>query len=197
MRVVGGTLGGRRLEAPGPASNSIRPTSDRAREAIFNMLLSVQAPNGVTVTDLFAGTGALGIEALSRGAAHATFVDDDAAACRIITANLAGLGLTERATVSRSDVESYLATHPDAVDLAFADPPYGFDGWAELLRTLDAAVLVCESDREIEPGPDHPWETWRVRQYGTPVITILVRPNEIATASHCGPAAWGDQLRCR
>ena len=156
------------------------------------MLLSVQAPNGVTVTDLFAGTGALGIEALSRGAAHATFVDDDAAACRIITANLDGLGLTERAAVSRSDVESYLATHPDAVDLAFADPPYGFDGWAELLGTLDAAVLVCESDREIEPGPDHPWDTWRVRQYGTPVITILLRPDTIATASHRDPAAQGD-----
>ena len=106
MRVVGGALGGRRLEAPGPASNSIRPTSDRAREAIFNMLLSVQAPNGVTVTDLFAGTGALGIEALSRGAAHATFVDDDAAACRIITANLDGLGLTERAAVHAAATSS-------------------------------------------------------------------------------------------
>ena len=145
MRVVGGALGGRRLEAPGPASNSIRPTSDRAREAIFNMLLSVQAPNGVTVTDLFAGTGALGIEALSRGAAHAAFIDSDPAACRIINANLAGLGLAGRAAVVRSDIESYLAAHSDTVDLAFADPPYGFDRWAELLRTLDAAVLVSDT----------------------------------------------------
>ena len=177
MRVVGGALGGRRLVAPEPGSDSTRPTSDRAREAIFNMLVSVQAVVGVTVTDLFAGTGALGIEALSRGAAHATFVDSDPAACRIINANLAGLGLAERAAVSRSDVESYLATHPDPVDLAFADPPYGFDGWADLLGTLNAGALVCESDSEIEPGPDHPWDTWRVRRYGTPVITILLRPN--------------------
>ena len=192
MRVVGGALGGRRLVAPEPGSVSTRPTSDRAREAIFNMLVSLQAIEGVTVIDLFAGTGALGIEALSRGAAHATFVDDDAAACRIITANLDGLSLTERAAVSRSGVESYLATHPDPVDLAFADPPYGFDGWAELLETLNAGVLVCESDREIEPDPGHPWDTWRVRQYGTPVITILLRPDTIATASHRDPAAQGD-----
>ena len=181
MRVVGGALGGRRLQAPGPASDSIRPTSDRAREAIFNMLVSVLGLEGVTVVDLFAGTGALGIEALSRGAAHAAFIDSDSAACRIITANLDGLGLTERAAVSSSDVESYLAAHPDAVHLAFADPPYGFDRWAQLLGTLDAGVLVCESDREIEPGPDHQWDTWRVRQYGTPVITILLRPDETLT----------------
>lgn len=177
MRVVGGALGGRRLVAPEPGSDSTRPTSDRAREAIFNMLVSVIELDGVTVKDLFAGTGALGIEALSRGAAHAAFIDADPAACRIINANLAGLGLTERAAVNRSSVESYLATHPDPVDLAFADPPYGFDGWAELLETLNAGVLVCESDREIEPDPDHPWDTWRVRRYGTPVITILVRPD--------------------
>lgn len=176
MRVVGGALGGRRLVAPEPGSDSTRPTSDRAREAIFNMLVSVIELDGATVMDLFAGTGALGIEALSRGAAHAAFIDSDPAACRIITANLDGLGLTERAAVSSSDVESYLAAHPDAVHLAFADPPYGFDRWAQLLGTLDAGVLVCESEREIEPGPDHQWDTWRVRQYGTPVITILVRP---------------------
>ena len=192
MRVVGGALGGRRLVAPEPGSDSTRPTSDRAREAIFNMLVSVMDLDGVTVTDLFAGTGALGIEALSRGAAHAAFIDSDPAACRIINANLAGLGLAGRAAVVRSDIESYLAAYSDTVDLAFADPPYGFDRWAELLRTLDAAVLVCESDREIEPGPDHPWDTWRVRQYGTPVITILLRPDTIATASHRDPAAQGD-----
>ena len=177
MRVVGGALGGRRLQAPGQASDSLRPTSDRAREAIFNMLVSVLDLEGVSVMDLFAGTGALGIEALSRGAAHATFVDNDAAACRIINANLTGLGLAEHAAVVRSDIGSYLATHPVPVDLAFADPPYEFDGWAELLETLDAGVLVCEADREIEPGPDLPWDTWRVRRYGTPVITILVRPD--------------------
>ena len=178
MRVVGGTLGGRKLETPGTAGSSIRPTSDRAREAVFNMLVSLQPMDGISVLDLFAGTGAFGIEALSRGAADATFVDSDAVACGIVTANLTALGLSERADIVRGGVQSYIARHPDPVDLAFADPPYDFDGWGELLRTLSARVLVCESDREIKPGLHQPWRTVRARRYGTPVITILVRPAE-------------------
>ena len=176
MRVVGGTLGGRRLEAAG--TDAVRPTSDRAREAIFNMLVSLELPAGATVLDLFSGSGALGIEALSRGAAHATFVDSDAVACRTVTANLAALGITERATVARAEVGGFLARHGDSIDLAFADPPYRFDGWRDLLDAVNADVLVCESDREIEPGPSGEWRTHRVRQYGTPVITILLRRAE-------------------
>lgn len=173
MRVVGGALGGRRLEAVG--TDAVRPTSDRAREAVFNMLVSIELPGGATVLDLFSGSGALGIEALSRDATHATFVDSDAAACRIATTNLATLGIAERATVIRSDVAGFLARHGEPVDLAFADPPYRFDGWCELLSAVNAGVLVCESDREIEPGPDDGWRTHRVRRYGTPVITVLIR----------------------
>ena len=179
MRVVGGALGGRRLETPG--SDAIRPTSDRAREAIFNMLVSLQPPDGATVLDLFAGSGALGIEALSRNATHVTFVDSDATACRTIEANLAALGLTERATVVRSDAQRFLAGPRDPVDLAFADPPYRFDGWNDLLGAVSTQVLVCESDHEIKPAPDHRWRTSRVRRYGTPVITVLVRNDEAVT----------------
>ncbi len=173
MRVVGGVLGGRRLETVG--TDAIRPTSDRAREAIFNMLVSLQLPEGAMVLDLFAGSGALGIEALSRGAAHATLVDSDAAACRTIATNLAALGIGDRATVVRSDASLHLAAHGELVDLAFADPPYQFEGWSELLDSVNAEVLVCESDREIEPGSNHAWQTHRVRRYGTPVVTLLVR----------------------
>lgn len=173
MRVVGGKLGGRRLETVG--TDAVRPTSDRAREAIFNMLVSLGLPDGAAVLDLFAGSGALGIEALSRGAAHATFVDSDAVACRTVTANLTALGITEYATVARADVGGFLAQHGDSMDLAFADPPYIFDRWRDLLDALKADVLVCESDREIEPSPSDEWRTYRVRQYGTPVITILTR----------------------
>lgn len=187
MRVVGGILGGRKLETPGTGAGSIRPTSDRAREAVFNMLASLQPMDGITVLDLFAGTGALGIEALSRGAARAAFVESDAAACGIIAANLAALDLSQQADIVRSDVESYLARRPDPVDLAFADPPYDFDGWAELLGTLSADVLVCESDSEVEPGPDQPWHTARARRYGTPVITILVRHPEAETRGRSSP----------
>ena len=197
MRVVGGALGGRNLEAPGSAAVSIRPTSDRAREAIFNMLLSLGALEGVTVADLFAGTGALGIEALSRGAARATFVEADSAACRIIRANLTALDLTDRADVVRGDVLSYLARRPEPVDLVFADPPYSFEGWEGLLGSINAGVLVCESDREIQPGPPHPWRIARTRRYGTPVITILVRSDEADGTSPADAGSPGDQLRCR
>ena len=176
MRIVGGALGGRRLKIGG--ADAIRPTSDRAREAMFNILMSLKLPQGATVLDLFAGSGALGFEALSRGAAHATLVDSDAAACRTITTNLTALGVAERATVVRSDVQRYLAAVGDPVDLAFADPPYRFEGWRDLLDSVNAEVLVCESDRPVEPGPRGRWQTHRVRRYGTPVITVLVRPSE-------------------
>ncbi len=172
MRVVGGALGGRRLAA----ADGIRPTSDRAREAIFNMLASLQLPEGATVLDLFAGTGALGIEALSRGATHATFVDSGPSAHEAISTNLTTLGVAELATVVRSDAIRYLTGDSGAggaqFDLVFADPPYLFDGWAELLGSADSDVVVCESDREIT-GPR--WQTYRVRRYGTPVVTVLLR----------------------
>jgi 16S rRNA (guanine966-N2)-methyltransferase len=183
MRVVGGALSGRRLKAAG--TDAVRPTSDRAREAIFNMLVSLELPDGAVVLDLFAGSGALGIEALSRNAAHATLIDSDAAACRTIATNLAALGITDRATVVRSDVIRFLTAACDPVDLALADPPYRFDRWNDLLVTVNAKVLVCESDREIEPSSEHGWRTHRVRRYGTPVITLLVRPE------HAGPSAAG------
>src|SRR3954452_20915171 len=98
MRVVAGTARGRPLRAP--RGNDIRPTSDMVREAIFNSLTSMDAIADATVYDLFAGTGALGIEALSRGAAHVTFVDHDRTAIAAIEANLAATGLADRQAVA-------------------------------------------------------------------------------------------------
>ena len=106
MRVVAGLAGGRRLRAP--AGRKVRPTSERVREALFNSLGSLDAVDGATVLDLFAGTGALGIEALSRGAAAATFVDADIEAVRAIKDNLAVTGLGERARVVHADVFRFL-----------------------------------------------------------------------------------------
>jgi len=125
MRLVGGYLRGRRLEAP--AGRDIRPTSDRTREAIFNILAHADwAPDieGARVLDAFCGTGALGLEALSRGAGHAVFMDQGREALDLVRRNIAALGVDDRGTVLRAD-----ATRPPraqtACTLIFLDPPYG------------------------------------------------------------------------
>jgi 16S rRNA (guanine966-N2)-methyltransferase len=145
----------------------VRPTSDRAREAIFNSLGSLGIGEGSTVLDLFAGTGALGIEALSRGAAQATFVDQDRQAAAIIRENLATLGFEGEVVVG--DAVAY-AARAARVDIAFADPPYAFDQWDDLLAHLDAGVAVLESDRELAVGDV--WQVLRVKRYGGTVVTL-------------------------
>ena len=127
---------------------------------------------GACVLDLFAGSGALGIEALSRGAAEATFVDDDPGALSVVRANLAATGLGAAATVVRSDAGRFLRSGPVWFDLALLDPPYSLDdgGWADLLAMLPAAVVALESDRAIEPGAG--WEVLRSRRYGSTVVTL-------------------------
>jgi 16S rRNA (guanine966-N2)-methyltransferase len=170
VRVVAGSLRGRRLLAP--VSSATRPTSDRVREAIFNALASLDAITDAVVLDLFAGSGALGIEALSRGAAHCTFVESARPALAVLRANLDALGLVDRATVAPMDVGRFLATSRPA-DLALADPPYAFDGWDALFGALDADLLVAESDRRVEPAPG--WEVVRDKRYGATRVTFLRR----------------------
>ena len=122
VRVIAGRLGGRTLVAPAGAAT--RPTADRVREALFSVLADVE---GETVLDLFAGTGALGIEALSRGAAHATFVESARPALRALRQNLHALELGDVTTVLPMAVERVLKTPPwrgEAFDLVFLDPPY-------------------------------------------------------------------------
>jgi 16S rRNA (guanine966-N2)-methyltransferase len=116
MRVVGGELGGRRLVAP--RGSRVRPTADRVREAIFSILGDVHEAR---VLDLFCGTGALGIEALSRGAASATLVDTRTSAVR---RNVADLGLGDRSAIVRAEALSYLRRERGRFDLVFCDPPY-------------------------------------------------------------------------
>jgi 16S rRNA (guanine966-N2)-methyltransferase len=171
MRVVAGTARGRRLEAP--AGHEVRPTSDRVREAVFNALGSLGAVEDAEVLDLFAGTGALGIEALSRGARSCTFVERDPAASRLVERNLAGTGLADRAVVVREPAERALAravADDRRFDLALLDPPYAYDGWTALLDALPAAVAVIESDRR-PPLPTR-WEVVREKWYGTTLIAI-------------------------
>src|SRR5215468_8167293 len=137
MRIVGGRLGGRTLAAP--KSQNIRPTSDRLRESLFNILAHRygEAITGARVLDLFAGTGALGLEAISRGAAFALFVDDGAEARALIRANVEALGLGGVTRIFRRDATALGAAHPlEPFSLVFVDPPYG-KGLAE--RALAAA----------------------------------------------------------
>lgn len=169
--MVAGTARGRRLAAP--AGSATRPTSDRVRQATFNALESLGAVRRAQVLDLFAGSGALGIEALSRGASRVTFVDNDPRALRVVRANLAATGLADAARVVRSDALRFLAEDCRVFDLVLLDPPYRFDdeSWDALLRAVTAELVVLESDRPIEVGPG--WEVLRSKRYGGTVVDLV------------------------
>lgn len=173
MRVVAGEFRGRRLVSP--SGRAVRPTKDGVREAIFGMLQSMGALQGATTLDLFAGTGALGIEALSRGAAEVTFVERDGAALRILRGNLDRLGIGEpRARVVAAEVMGWLeraASQRPPVDLALCDPPYSFSRWQELLDRLPAQLVMVESDSEL-PTVDG-WLVRNTRRYGGTLVCLL------------------------
>ena len=172
MRIIAGTHRGHRIAAP--RGRDTRPTSDRVRENAFNLIGPV---DGADVLDLFAGSGALGLEALSRGAASATFVESDRDACRVINANLDKLGF--RATVLQQDVLRALAGERRTYDLVVCDPPYGYDHarlaphLARLLR--DDGLLVYEAAGREDP-PDVPdLEVRTSRRYGSARLTLFDR----------------------
>ncbi len=163
MRVVGGSLRGRALAAP--KSQSIRPTADRLRESLFNILIHAydNPVEGARVLDLFAGTGALGIEALSRGAAFALFVDDGAEARALLRENVATLGLGGTSRIFRRDATKLGPAHPVAAfSLAFLDPPYGQGLAAAALAsaraggwfTPNALVIVEEAAKAQFAAPE-------------------------------------------
>lgn len=173
---MAGSARGRRIAAP-PGADT-RPTTDRVREAVFNALGSLDAVHGAVAADLFAGSGALGIEALSRGAAHVHFVEADRRAAATVAANLAELGFADRATVVRRPLPGALDQLPTLLDLVLADPPYAFDGWAALLdrlapRLSDDAVVVAESDRALDLPAG--WTKVRERSYGGTVVVFARR----------------------
>jgi len=159
MRIIAGRHRGRRLSAP--PGHALRPTSDRARQALFDVLVhghSAPALEGAKVLDAFAGTGAFGLEALSRGAAHATFMDVDGTALECLLANVRDLGEFERATVLRADVLSPpRATRP--CRLAFLDPPYGSGLAAQALTALaQSGWLAAGTLAIVELAAKEPFE---------------------------------------
>ena len=175
LRVHGGEARGRVLQAP----RGIRPSSGQVVEAIFNLV----GPRVVdaTVLDLFAGSGALGIEALSRGAARATFVERADASARILRRNLDELDYTDRATVVRADAVRWLRGHPEqvaAASLILLDPPYGDDSAERALRELDAtaaeeALVVAEVGAGTQPPQLARLREQRSRRYGDSEVWIL------------------------
>jgi len=175
MRVVAGEFRGRRLRAP--RGMRTRPTADRVREALFSMIGDV---GGARVLDLYAGSGALGIEALSRGAASAVFVERDPRAAATIAANLRSLGLDE--PVRRQDALRFLAHAEGAFDLVFCDPPYDSvprvaGPLAERLPALlaEGARIVTESDKRTPL--ELPFPLLVDRTYGDTRIAIHCFPD--------------------
>ncbi len=178
--MIGGDLRGRRLRVA--ANSTVRPTSDRVREAIFDILFSLGGVEGRRVADLFCGTGAMGIEALSRGAAAATFVDADAAAIESVRDNLVavGLGDAERdgeATCTRADAVDWVRRTVARYDVVFCDPPYDFAAWPDLLEALPADLAVLESGAVLSLPEG--WDVLKSRRYGGTIVTIA-RPERVA-----------------
>lgn len=177
MRVIAGKWRGRPIVAP--AGQSTRPTSDRTREALFSMLTSrIGSFEGLRVADIFAGTGALGIEALSRGAADATFVDHDRAAIDMLRANLAKLGVSGDV---RAQPVSSLGPCQRPHDLLMFDPPYDSGGAGALLERLtrlgwasDGAWASVETARQEEVSAAG-WSVNAERIHGKAKLTLLRR----------------------
>ncbi|MFO7262018.1 MAG: 16S rRNA (guanine(966)-N(2))-methyltransferase RsmD [bacterium] len=174
MRIIAGRWRGHRIEAP-PGRHT-RPTTDRVREAWMSALQP--ALPGATVLDLFAGSGALGLEALSRGAARVVFVEKAGRALRALRANIERLGAEGQTEVVRADALAYVAGLPlGAFDLALADPPYGEDLAAELVRQFTrrpfARQLWIEHSAK-ETLPETPGQ--RTRRYGDTALTMIPAP---------------------
>ncbi|MCV7125982.1 MULTISPECIES: 16S rRNA (guanine(966)-N(2))-methyltransferase RsmD [Mycolicibacterium] len=176
-RIVAGAFGGRRIAVPQQKSGrGTRPTTDRVRESLFNVLTARIDFTGIRVLDLYAGSGALGLEALSRGAASAVFVESDGRAAAVIEQNIAALG-ARGAAVRRGPVSSVLAGGADRpVDLVLADPPYEVDD-----AQVNEIVTALSSGRWVAPGTvvvvERPasgpgiawpegWSVWKSRRYG-------------------------------
>lgn len=190
MRIIGGEKRGLRLAAvgAGDAAAHLRPTADRVREAIFNLLVNGRHGNpipGARVLDLFAGTGAFGLEALSRGATQATFVDDGAAACTLLRRNIELMRAADATEIRRCDARKLGANPGAPFDLVFLDPPYGFGLGEQVMPALLSGGWLA-------PGAMIVWEEATAprlpvgltlldqRRYGAACVTLAHAPLAMA-----------------
>lgn len=176
MRIISGLYGGRRLNTP--KDDSIRPTSDKIRGSLFNILRGHDVIEGAKVLDLFCGTGALGLEALSQGAAHCTFVDKNRTSLDLARQNAQSLGAQESCHFILKDAAKLQGTSP--ASLVFMDPPYGKNMIVATLENLHAqnllapqAMLVVEEEKRWQPAIPEAYETLDERIYGETKILFL------------------------
>ena len=185
MRIVGGRLRGRALAAP--KSQAIRPTSDRTRESIFNILMHAYGDpvTGARVLDLFAGTGALGLEAISRGAVFSLFVDDGAEARALLRQNVEALGVAAVTKIFRRDATKLGPAHPvEPFSLVFLDPPYGKELAAKALTSAreggwlkNDALIVVEEATAAHFKPPEGFDEMERRKYdNTEFVLLLLTP---------------------
>jgi 16S rRNA (guanine966-N2)-methyltransferase len=185
LRITGGIHRGRRLRSSGGAG--LRPTSDRVRSAIFS-ILGQDAAEGARVLDLYAGTGALGLEALSRGAAQADFVEASARRCQQIREHLRELSLAEKGKVYAGRVERVLASLSGGYDLVLADPPYEMDSWDSLMALLNEGGLLNEDCFVVV---EHRHDTELAGEYGKLFLVTRRRYGDTAVSIYRSGAGDG------
>ncbi len=178
MRIIAGAAKGRRLYTP--ENRDIRPTSDRVRENLFNIL--VPRITNARFLDLFCGSGANGIEALSRGACHCTFVDNNTAALNLTRRNLELCKLSSAALILHATVPDGLPPQPNPFDIIFADPPYAFKEYSLLLQRLsengyisDESMVILETSTKAEiPDECISFRLQQQRRYGDTMLSFFV-----------------------
>lgn len=187
MRVISGTAKGRKLKEPG--GHAIRPTTDMVKESVFNIIqFDIE---GRRVLDLFAGTGQLGIEALSRGAASAVFVDESNEALQLVRENIRHMGFEDRATVTKGDAVSFLK-HGGKYDIIFLDPPYDLRLIEKALGSIfefdmlkDNGIIICETNVERQMSePRSPYKKGREYRYGR--IKIVLYSKDVQAEPSAG-----------
>jgi 16S rRNA (guanine(966)-N(2))-methyltransferase RsmD len=177
MRIITGSLKGRRLKSP--TTDETRPTSDRTKEGMFNVIDARRYFDDLDVLDLFGGSGNLGFEAISRGAAHVTFVDSSRASIKIIEENAEHLGVTNQIRVICSQVDSFLSRFARPFDLVFADPPYDYPEMSKLIDVVltggwlaEGGWFLLEHDKRHH-FTEHPNCVFS-KPYGRTIVSIFV-----------------------
>ncbi len=176
MRIIAGEWKGRSLHVPRDAA--FRPTTDRVKEAVFNILAGRVSWEGSSICDLYAGSGGLGLEALSRGARTATFVERSTSSLAVLQRNIRALGAEQCSTVRRQDVDRFARSEAARYDVVFADPPYAAFSAAQLLDAIASLLrpggLAVIEHGALQPLGTHPLLTaFDERRYGSTTITLF------------------------